>query len=394
MKKILYTILICSFISIGFHLYLSSRSYFLAADRATDSTICNVSESINCDSALASPYSGFAGVPVANWGFATNLIILLLSLILVINWTEKPSLIWFIMNCFTCASAGASLIMLSISSFFLKLFCPFCVILYILSFIIAIGAFLSGKKYLSFLYLKKTYLLLPCVFVVWIGVALVLHLIFINIYDIKSVQKTVRLNVMDWTSAPVKNSGEKALLTAGPSNDKTLITITEFADFLCSHCRNSYYTLKTFKAIYPQIRVEYFSFPLDRCKSNRASCVLTRATFCAEKQNQGWNMHGIIFEHQKDFIPLTDNRTALEKLKHFSDHLSLNWSEWSECVGSLSAFEAVRKQIKAAENMKITGTPALFVNGRKIHRRYFTKTVKAIHKQLVKANKKTGDQSK
>ena len=382
MKKILFAIFVCSFISIGFHLYLSSRSYSLATDKATDSTICNINESMNCDSALTSPYAEFVGIPIANWGFATNLIILLLTLILIINWTERPSLIWFTMNCFTSVSAGASLVMLGISGFFLKLFCPFCIILYILSFIIAIGAFLYGKKYFSFSHLKKTYLLLLCTFAVWIGIGLVLHLIFINIHGIKSVQKTVKLNVMDWASAPTRNSEEKALLTAGPIKDKTLITITEFADFLCSYCRNSYYTLKTFKAVHPQIRVEHFLFPLDKCKSNRASCVLTRATYCAEKQNQGWNMHGIIFENQKDFIPLTNDKTALEKLKHFSSHLPLDWDKWSECVDSPFAFDAVKKQIKAAESMKITGTPALFVNGKKIYRQHFTKTIKAIHKRL------------
>ena len=183
---------------------------------------------------------------------------------------------------------------------------------------------------------------------------------------------------MDWNSAPVKQSMEKALLTTGPSKKEAIMTITEFADFLCSYCRKSYYILKIFKASNPRVRIEYFSFPLDQCKSKRASCALTRAVHCAKKQEQGWKMHEVAFEHQKEFIPITDDKKAFQKLKDLSSDLQINWDKWTECVNSPSAIAAQHKQIKAGSDMNVMGTPSLFVNGKKVNHMYFTKTIKAI----------------
>ena len=183
-------------------------------------------------------------------------------------------------------------------------------------------------------------------------------------------------------SAPVKHSQEKALLKAGPSQEEAIMTIIEFADFLCSYCRNNYYILKLFKASNPLVRVEFFSFPLDECKSKRPSCFLTRAVYCAEKQNQGWSMQGIIFENQKQFVPITNNEEALQKLKTLSKNLPVEWNQWLKCLNSEEAIEAQNKQMRAGSNMNVKNTPSVFINGKKAHHRYFTKTIKAIQKKI------------
>ncbi len=384
MKKHLYIIFICSLLSIGLHLYLSSRSYNLASDKVTDSNICYINSSLNCDNTLNSPFSEFMGIPLSDWGMATNIFITFLALFLLIGWTENISLMWLTLSSFATLSAGSSLVMLGISAFLLQLFCPFCIILYLFSFIIAICAFLSGKQHFSLSSFKKSYLFISGVSLTWIITGVLIHLIFVNTHNVKSTKEIVKLNVMDWMSAPVKQSGETALLTKGPSKQETSIIITEFADFLCSYCRNSYYILKIFKASNPQVRVEYFSFPLDQCKGNSASCALTRATYCAEQQNQGWNMHELIFEQQSKFNFTMGEQKTLEQLKDLSRHFSLDWDRWSECINSPSTLEVQKKQLKAGENMGVEGTPSLFVNGKKIQHKYVTKTLQAIRKHLKK----------
>ena len=384
MKKNLYIIFICSLLSIGLHLYLSSRSYNLATDKVAGSNICHINNSFNCDNTLNSSFSEFMSIPLSDWGIATHLIMTFLALFLLIGWIENISLMWFILGAFSLLSAGASFVMLGISAFILNLFCPFCLILYLLSFITAICAFLSGKQYFSLSSVKKSYLFISGVGSIWILTGVLIHLVFVNTYNIKSAEEKIRLNVMDWMSAPVKQSGEKALLTKGPSREKANAIITEFADFLCLHCRNSYYVLKIIKTSHPQIRIEYFSFPLDQCKNKSVSCTLTRATYCAEQQNQGWNMHELIFEHQNKFNFTMENQKALEKLKGLSRHLSLDWDKWSKCINSPAALEAQSKQLKAGENMGVKGTPSFFINGKKVEHEYFTKTLQAIRKHLKK----------
>ena len=383
MKTKLYIIFLGSLLSIFLHLYLSDRSYSISSDKVKTSSLCHINESLNCDNTLTSPYSEFAGLPLSNWGFATYFIIALLSLLLILGWSESPNLITFTINVLTITSVITSLIMFSISLFILNSFCPFCIILYLLSFIIAISAFLLYKP-LSLAVIKKSRLLLPGTFISLALTALLTHSIFTKIHNIKPAKAIVQSNVKDWMSAPVKHSQEKALLETGPSQEEAIMTIIEFADFLCSYCRNNYYILKLFKASNPLVRVEFFSFPLDACKSNRPSCFLTRSVYCAEKQNQGWNMQGIIFENQKQFVSITNNEEALQKVKTISKDLPVEWNQWLKCLSSKEAIEAQNKQMRAGNNMDVRNTPSVFINGKKVHHRYFTKTIKAIQKKMEK----------
>ena len=382
MKKNLYIVFICSLLAIGLHLYLSVRSYNVTADNVAGPSICHINNSFSCDNTISSSFSKFMGIPLSDWGIATHIIIAFLVLFLIIGWIENVSLIWSVLSVFSALSAGASLVMLGVSAFLLNLFCPFCIILYLLSFVTAACVFIGGKKYFSFSSLKKSYLFVSGIQLAWILTTVLTHLIFINTYNIKSVKETVKLNVMDWKSAPVKQVTEKALLTEGPPKESADMVLTEFADFLCSYCRKSHYILKILKASQASLRIEYFSFPLDQCEKKSASCALTRSVYCAEKQKQGWSMHGLIFEHQSEFNFTMGEEKALEKLKSLTGDLSMDWSQWSECVNSPSAIEFQNKQLKAGEDMKVEGTPAFFINGKKMHHRYFTKTFKAIQKHL------------
>ena len=384
MKTKLYFIFICSLLSAGLHLYLSSRSYALAEGRVEGATICHINDSVNCDNVLTSPYAEPAGIPVSNWGFAVNAVMALLALILLAVGVEKPSLWRTTLLAFAVLSAGASIVMFVISTFVIHVLCPFCLILYLLSFIVLICSLLTVKKQGMFATLSENPWFFPGAFSLCLFTGVLSHLTFMNLYDSKSIGQAVKIHTADWLSAPLKHTQKKPLLTAGPSSSsgQADLTVTEFADFLCSHCRNSHYILKIFKASHPQVRVEYFSFPLDRCEGQRVSCALTRAVYCAETQNQGWNMHNLVFENQKKFIPLKDNTQAFKILRDLGSHLQINWDRWSECTASSVAFAVVKAQMKAGQDMGITGTPTLFVNKKKLPHRYFTKTIKNIQNHL------------
>ena len=397
MKKSLYIITFCALSSVGLHLYLSHRSYSLLTDKAK-SSFCYINEVLNCDSALTSAYSEWAGLPLAVWGLVVAVILTLLALCLLLKWTETPSFFWLIMGFFATLSAGASIVMLGISYFLLKLFCPLCMVLYALSFILFALTLLPIKKHFSALSKKGFYRVLAYFLMAWPAGALIAHLIFMNLYNVKSMEKTIQLSMKDWHSTPIKNTKIKPLLTFGSTKQASRFTIMEFADFLCSHCRNSYYTLKKFKASHPQVRVEYFAFPLDQCQSERVSCTLIKAVYCAKKQQKGWYLHDLIFENQKDFIPLTDAEKALEKIKqkiktHTTKQTTENttkqatennwdWEKWEKCIQSPATKQFVESQIQAGKKLKVTGTPTLFVNGKKISSRYLMKTLKTLFKHL------------
>ncbi len=387
----------------GLSLYLSHRSYSLLADRATGKSLCHISSDWDCDQALNSSYSEWAGVPLSNWAFATYFIIALLILLLMQQGpapqnqknTSRP--LSLSLSFFAILSAGASLFMLAVSVFVLKFFCPFCVLLYVLSFVVLFAVFfcfppLSLVR--SLFHSKKSGVSLsfssvPGCFVysclIFTGLTFLTHVVFLSLYDIPSMKKTVRFNVMDWLSAPEKKPLDQALLSFGPDQKEALLTVTEFADFLCVHCRNVYYSLKREK-IKPYMRVEFFSFPLDQCDGPSLSCQLTRAVYCAEQQQQGWAMHDLIFENQPLLVSLRnkDQEKSQETLKTFVQTLNLNQTLWQKCMLSSFAKRAEQEQIEAGKQWGVTGTPAVFVNGKKISHIYLTSTLKALHQHLKK----------
>ena len=301
MKK-LSLIAICALISMALHFYLSQRSYSLSADKAGKSSLCHIHSDWNCDRALSSSYSDLAGVPLSNYGGALNLVIAILSLLLMAKGREQ--VVWFALGFLAIVSASASCIMLALSFLVLQFFCPLCMALYILSFVIVFCA-VFRTPWLSPSWAKRlkkegaSWLLGSCV--AFMGLSFLVHLIFIQVHDIKSIKKTVQFQVRDWLSAPKKEPVGTGLLTSGPSKEKALMTIIEFADFLCFHCQSAYYSLKALAL--PHIRREFFAFPLDQCQGPSLSCQLIRAVYCAKEQNKGWELHDLILR-TKHFLYL------------------------------------------------------------------------------------------
>ena len=386
MNKKLFIILLCATVSAGLHIYLSFRAQSLSAGKTDPSSICHINDQLNCDAALASDYSQFAGLHLSDIGFATNFIIALLALTLMNGLVAQAPRLLLALIGFSGLSALASIVMLIISALWLKVFCPFCIILYLLSFIILGCIWPTIKKNLLLSSIKiLNFRFISGILLAWLITGILSHLIFINLSNTQSSQQTVHTNFLDWLSAPIKNTTEAPLLKYGEKrNQRDSITVTEFADFLCSHCKNSYYTLKLLKSSQPEIYIEYYSFPLDQCKGKGVSCVLTRGVYCAEKQQQGWKMHHLIFDNQSQFTSLTNHNKVIETLMQMDTELPLQWSEWKTCIQSQEAMDLQDNQLNAGKHMGITGTPTLLVNGKKIQQRYLIKTIRTIQKYLIK----------
>ncbi len=383
MKRNILLIFVLALVSCGLHLYLSKRMQSITIGKVGHSNICYISDQFSCDSTLASSYSQFAGLHVSDWGFATNFMILLFSLSLMWGLAEAYKA-WLALFFFSSLSVLASIVMLAISFFVINLFCPVCIALYGLSFLV-FGILLLDRENILFSQWKSLFpKFLLSVFGAWILVGFLNHLIFVSTKNQGSVKKIVSSNMQDWLSAPRKNIEGEPLLVKTPSSSASM-TVTEFADFLCPHCRDTYYLLKMFKNSHPDIKIMYFSFPLDHCSSEGSvSCFLTKLTYCAEKQNQGWLMHDLIYENQNFFIKRPDTKKIVQRLKENGKNLSMDWKEWNACLDTSSANEISKKQVKAGEKVGIQGTPTLFVNEKKIETQYLIHTLKALKTHLSK----------
>ncbi len=396
MKKSLLLIGVLSVLSMGIHLYLSHRSHALSSGSFKSSLICPSQSSLSCDKTLISPYSQIGKIPLSTWGFAAHLIMFLLIFTLLIGWSEKQNLLLNLLKIMVVLSALASLGMLMVSVFVLNSFCLLCCLLYLISFVVLwlgrrIGDFKTGVLQ----GLTQSGRVAGLALGGYFAFTFLTHAVFLKIYDNRSVQKMSQAYFQDWLNAPFQQIQGQALLSdpvkkqSLPPSSPSLV-LTEFADFLCSHCKTLHQLLQFLKKTWPSLSIQYFSFPLNSCKGNYPSCLLTRAVYCAKLQNQGWQLQDIIYSHQKSFFALRDQKQILTQLKKLSVPLSLNFGDLEKCIPSPEAGKVLKDQIQAGKQMNIKGTPTLFVNGRKLQWQYLFETLKLIHKHL----KQTGGDDK
>jgi protein-disulfide isomerase len=146
--------------------------------------------------------------------------------------------------------------------------------------------------------------------------------------------------------------------TAGfPSQgpDHAAVTIVEFADFQCPFCGGLFPTLKSVEKNYPDtVRIVYRQFPLTSIHPFAQKAA--EASLCANDQNRFWEFHDSMFGNQEHL--------AVDDLKKRAVDLKLDTSSFNACLDSGAKAIAIKKDIDDGSQAGVSGTPAMFINGR------------------------------
>ena len=138
------------------------------------------------------------------------------------------------------------------------------------------------------------------------------------------------------------------------------VTIVEFSDFECPYCARLAPTLDQVVAKYgDKVRLVFRQFPLDMHANARKA---SEAALCANDQGKFWQMHDAMFEETKNQRPLPVN-----VVKAKATELGLNGEEFNACLDSGKHAQQVTTDLQAGSQAGVSGTPALFVNGRFIN---------------------------
>lgn len=135
------------------------------------------------------------------------------------------------------------------------------------------------------------------------------------------------------------------------------ITIIEWADFECPHCGMAAPVLhKTvddpeFKG---KTRFVFKNYPLP---SHEHADPAARAAVAAQNQGKFWEMHDQLFTHQET---LTN-----QDIEGFAKKIGLDLDKFKTDWASNDTKDKVAKDKEAGTKAGITGTPSIFVNGRK-----------------------------
>jgi protein-disulfide isomerase len=159
-------------------------------------------------------------------------------------------------------------------------------------------------------------------------------------------------------------------------NREAGVTIVEFSDFQCPYCARLDPTLKKVLKAYPNdVKLVYKDFPLSFHQNARNAAKAARA---AGEQGKYWEMHDLIFEN---FSKLND---AI--YKDFATRLNLDINKFTADFNSNKYDALIQQDINLGRKAGVTGTPTLYMNGKRMQRRSFED-----FKQLIDGYLKKGE---
>jgi protein-disulfide isomerase len=169
-----------------------------------------------------------------------------------------------------------------------------------------------------------------------------------------------RLNGEDWPNNATAQPAERvAVKTNGAPSlgaPSAPLTIVEFSDFQCPYCAGAAAALEKMVADNPgKIRLVYKNFPLD---FHADAPLAHRAAAAAGVQGKFWEMHDLIFQHQRA-IKRAD-------LLGFATELKLDISRFERDLNDPDLKANIDADREEGANIGVTGTPTFVVNGKMI----------------------------
>lgn len=135
------------------------------------------------------------------------------------------------------------------------------------------------------------------------------------------------------------------------------VTIVEFADYQCPHCRRAAEAFKTVMEKYKdRAQLIFVDFPINPSGISR---VVAEGSHCADKQGKFWEYHYKAYDGQPQL--------TMETPARFAKELGLDEKKFKECMDSGWAKKLVEQGQAEGQRVGVSGTPTLFFNGRKMN---------------------------
>jgi protein-disulfide isomerase len=148
--------------------------------------------------------------------------------------------------------------------------------------------------------------------------------------------------------------------STGPEDAK--VTVVEFTDFECPHCRDLFGILKTVEPEFPQVRFVFKDFPLIEIHPWAMTAALgARCTFMSSPAAY-WKLQDAIFTNQDSISP--DN--AWDKITAYGTAAGMSPEPLHACMASPDTKKFIDDEITEGKLLAVESTPTLFINGRQV----------------------------
>jgi protein-disulfide isomerase/uncharacterized membrane protein len=366
-KNYYYVAALFSIIAISLLYYLAEQHWALKLGSAATQSACNINDTFNCDAVSASRFSSLFGVPIALWGAMSFIAWLLLASAGVFANIQSLIRHQYYLAIF---QLEISILMAVISLLFMSSYCLFCIATYVCSIII----FFCAKKmndeglshfkedFLSIFKEKKSFLAFyACIPLFSFMVQEIAH------GDrLKQMNEIISVVPQEWASSRSVNFVAEPNYKLGASDEEAKVIVVEFADFLCPHCKFAMPSLKAFVKAHKDVQLRFYNFPLSsECNAVINSpgphrCRLAKTSYCAEKEfKKGEEVTAELFAGQGKYM-------SANVIAEISAKFNLDAEKLKSCIDSEETQKQILAQAAEGERAKIKGTPAIFINGKKL----------------------------
>jgi protein-disulfide isomerase len=162
---------------------------------------------------------------------------------------------------------------------------------------------------------------------------------------------------------PVANQGVPGAEPAhvlGPPTAK--VHIEEFGDFECPPCGLFHPVLEQMHQEFgDRLRITFREFPL--VPTHKHALAAASAAEAAGMQGKFWEMHDLIYEHQKEWKTQFDVRPIFEA---YAQQIGIDVERFKRDRASETVAQRIFQDGKRGHSLGVKGTPTVFLNGREV----------------------------
>ena len=163
--------------------------------------------------------------------------------------------------------------------------------------------------------------------------------------------------------APVASNavpGAEPAHKLGP--DSAPVHLEEFGDFQCPPCGLFHPILEEMKHQFgDQLQVTFREFPL--APAHQHAIAAASAAEAAGLQGKFWEMHDLLYEHQKDWKDAFDVRPIFEG---YAKQIGINVDRYKQDVDGDQVGRRITQDGNRGHSLGVKGTPTVFLNGREV----------------------------
>ncbi len=352
-------------LGLGLAIYLTVKHFELLRGGLSSSSFCRPGSLFDCNIVETSLYSKLFGIPISTLGISFYLVILTAFFFARFSSLKEKGRFLYLIFVLSLLALFYDLFLLGIMIFNLKTLCLFCIATYLINLGLLFTSSRSARNFKKGDLKPLLPLSLTQVSFLIVTVLTTILIIFSSLHKSNEMRAKMdgelRRYLHQFPHLPVVELDTSGQPVKGGTHPT--VTIVEFSDFLCPYCRLASKYFDVLLRNFPDsLQIVYRNFPLEnQCNASvehnfhEGSCRLAAASECAHLQGMFWPLHDRIFEKGPHY--------PIEELFSDAEAVGLNMEAFKTCLESEGMLR-VQEDVSKGIELKIQGTPSLFINGR------------------------------